>query len=110
MLFTGMRLKKMGNESNYRNRLIWIDAQDKSFHWSKKANREDEHKSISLIDDVQTVEFGTCPKKYGTLFGGEKPEPSLCMTFVLYSGECIDIQVSRSHTTLPCIRILILWQ
>ena len=103
-----MHLKKMGNESLYKKRFLWIDAQNKSFHWSKKPNRVAVHKSVSLIDDVQSMEYKTGPVKYSTMLGAQsKPEPSLCMSLLLHRGECIDIQV-RIEIRQPCLSIYIL--
>lgn len=94
-IFTGeMLLKKMGNESSYKRRFIWIDAEDKSFHWSKVSNRTSPHKSVCLLTHVQDIEYRTAPAKYPR---GNKPVPALCFSLILTSGDVIDIQVDSFH-------------
>lgn len=87
-----MLLKKMGHESAYKKRYLWIDVQDRSFHWSKQTDRTSVHKSVSLAEggDVQAVEFRKMPAKYR----GSGPQPALCLSLLLHTGDSIDVQVS----------------
>jgi hypothetical protein len=92
-----MLLKKMGHESSYKKRFLWIDAQARTFHWSKRPDRISAHKSVSLLTDVQAAEFRAPPAKHGQLAGrgagGRGADPALCLSLLLLSGDCIDVQV-----------------
>lgn len=93
----------MGHESTYKKRYIWIDAQDRSFHWNKQPDRSSVHKSVSLAEggDVQAVEFRSRPAKYR----GQGPEPALCLSLVLNSGDVIDLQVRKKRKSVfLCIK------
>jgi len=88
-----MLLKKMGHESVYKKRFLWIDVPDRSFHWSKQSDRESMHKSVSLAEggDVSSVEFRSRPAKHR----GKGPEPAMCLSLLLHTGDSIDVQVRR---------------
>jgi hypothetical protein len=86
-----MRLKKMGHESTYKRRLLWLDPATRSFHWSKDTHKTGASKSVSA-QDVLAVEARVRPDKVSVF--GPKPSAELCLSLVLHSGEVIDVQVA----------------
>ena len=44
--------KKHAGETFFRKRFVWVDAAQKTFNWSKTANKSDPFKSICLVSQV----------------------------------------------------------
>mmetsp|Transcript_30622 Transcript_30622/g.51739 ORF Transcript_30622/g.51739 Transcript_30622/m.51739 type:complete len:927 (+) Transcript_30622:81-2861(+) len=65
----GLVLKKMGNESGYKDRFVWIDDDDKKVCWSKSETKEAQFKFIQLAPEVKVTEPVFSAAKPAAMFG-----------------------------------------
>ncbi len=84
-------LKKLGQDSFYKKRWLWIDTSDQSFHWCKVQDRSIPHKRIQ-IHHLTSVRIGH--PSYSSYFES-KSDPELCWSMELSNGVIIDIQASH---------------
>eukprot|EP00600_Ochromonadales_sp_CCMP1393_P007882 CAMPEP_0174967610 /NCGR_PEP_ID=MMETSP0004_2-20121128/7678_1 /TAXON_ID=420556 /ORGANISM="Ochromonas sp., Strain CCMP1393" /LENGTH=609 /DNA_ID=CAMNT_0016216759 /DNA_START=77 /DNA_END=1906 /DNA_ORIENTATION=+ len=70
----GLVLKKMGNETGYKNRFVWIDDDDKKLCWSKTETKEAQFKSIDLIQSVKVSQPEFSAAKSSSVFGVAEPD------------------------------------
>ena len=84
-------LKKMGDDSFFKKRFIWIDLSDNTLHWCKVQDRSSPHKLMKLSKVVQ-CRIG--PPMYSSFLEG-RHQSELCWSLECDSGSVLDIKVQR---------------
>jgi hypothetical protein len=88
---TDWALKKMGDDSFFKKRFIWIDLSDNTFHWCKVQDRSSPHKLMKLS---KVTECRIGPPTYSSFLDG-RHQAELCWSLECDSGRVIDIKVRR---------------
>jgi uncharacterized protein YbjT (DUF2867 family) len=70
----GSILKKMGNETAFKSRFVWIDEQKKTINWSKTETKEGAFKSIALVPGVVISAPVFSAAKPASVFAGGEPD------------------------------------
>eukprot|EP01041_Mallomonas_annulata_P005882 gene5882-11879_t len=107
LIFSGESVgKKMGKESRYKNRFVWIDSTDMSFHWSKTPSKFGKSKSVAM-EEVATAN-GPSVQKVSSGFFGKKEVVQ--WSIVLSTGKTIDIQIpgdgNNTETAIQWVKVI----
>jgi uncharacterized protein YbjT (DUF2867 family) len=70
----GMVLKKMGNETGFKLRFVWVDEETKKLCWSKAENKTSPFKSIDLNGNVVLTKPEFSSAKPAAMFGAAEPD------------------------------------
>mmetsp|Transcript_6603 Transcript_6603/g.11103 ORF Transcript_6603/g.11103 Transcript_6603/m.11103 type:complete len:599 (-) Transcript_6603:214-2010(-) len=89
----GVVLKKMGNESGYKNRFVWIDDDEKTLCWSKTETKEAQYKKIPLVPTLKVSEPVFSAAKGAAMFGAAEPD-GFCFSVTEADGKpSLDLKV-----------------
>jgi uncharacterized protein YbjT (DUF2867 family) len=70
----GAILKKMGNETAFKSRFVWIDEDKRTVNWSKTETKEGTFKSIELVPGVVVSNPVFNAAKPASMFGAAEPD------------------------------------
>jgi NAD(P)H dehydrogenase (quinone) len=70
----GMVLKKMGNETGFKLRFVWVDEETKKLCWSKGDNKTAAFKSLDLNGNIVLTKPEFSAAKPAAMFGAAEPD------------------------------------
>jgi NAD(P)H dehydrogenase (quinone) len=91
----GMVLKKMGNETAFKLRFVWVDEEKKKLNWSKTMGDNGSYKSIDLNGNVVLTKPEFSAAKPAAMFGTAEPEGHI-ITVTAPGQPSVDLKIGDS--------------